>query len=200
MDSTQPMNYNQMMNMLNNMGNNNMMMNNMNMNQFNQMMNYMQMMNNQNNMMNMNNNPMMNMMMQMMNNQNMMNMPMNNNMMNNFDMNQYMLIFNQLMNNFVNYMKNNNNKPASNTNMINLIFIVNSDGNERKYTIPAEPNDTLSVIIGRYITKTGDSRVNYYIFAGERLNESLTVRQQGLMNGSIIYVVGVQNILGAKNV
>ena len=199
MDSTQPMNYNQMMNMLNNMGNNNMMMNNMNMNQFNQMMNYMKMMNNQNNMMNMNNNPMMNMMMQMMNNQNMMNMPMNNNMMNNFDMNQYMLIFNQLMNNFVNYMKNNN-KPASNTNMINLIFIVNSDGNERKYTIPAEPNDTLSVIIGRYITKTGDSRVNYYIFAGERLNESLTVRQQGLMNVSIIYVVGVQNILGAKNV
>ena len=199
MDSTQPMNYNQMMNMLNNMGNNNMMMNNMNMNQFNQMMNYMQMMNNQNNMMNMNNNPMMNMMMQMMNNQNMMNMPMNNNMMNNFDMNQYMLIFNQLMNNFINYMKNNN-KPASNTNMINLIFIVNSDGNERKYTIPAEPNDTLSVIIGRYITKTGDNRVNYYIFAGERLNESLTVRQQGLLDGSIVYVVGVRNILGAKNV
>ena len=204
MDSTQPMNYNQMINMLNNMNNNNMMTNNMNMNQFNQMMNYLQMMNNQNNMIYMNNNPMMNMMMQMMmNNQNMMNMNPMNNMMNNFDMTQYMLIFNQLINNFNNYMKNmnnmNNNQPV-NKNKINLIFIVNSDGNERKLTIPAEPNDSLSVVIGRYITKSGDSRVNYYIYAGVRLDESLTVGQQGLTDNSIIYVVGVQNILGAINV
>ena len=84
--------------------------------------------------------------------------------------------------------------------MINLIFIVNSDGNERKLTIPAEPNDSLSVVIGRYITKSGDNRVNYYIFAGGRLDESLTVRQQGLTDSSIIFVVGVQNILGATNV
>ena len=204
MDSTQTMNYNQMINMLNNMNNNNMMMNNVNMNQFNQMMNYLQMMNNnnQNNMMNMNNNPMMNMMMQMMNNQNMMNMNPMNNMMNNFDMNQYMLIFNQLMNNFNNFMKNNNkmnNPQASNTNMMNLVFIDNSNGYETKYIIPAEPNDSLSTVIGRYITKSGDSNVNLYIFAGVRLDESLTVRQQGLIDGSIINVVETRSIIGATN-
>ena len=201
MDSIQPMNYNQMINMLNNMNNNNMMMNNVNMNQFNQMMNYLQMMNNQNNMMNMNmnNNPMMNMMMQMMNNQNMMNM----NPMNNFDMNQYMLIFNQLINNFNNFMKNNNNmnnpQPLNN-NMMNLVFIYNSNGKEIKYIIPAEPNDSLSTVIGRYITKSGDSNVNLYIFAGVRLDESLTVREQGLIDGSIIYVVETRSIIGANNV
>ena len=199
MDSPDTMNYNQMINKLNNMNNNNMMMNSVNMNQFNQMMNYMQMMNNQN-MMNMNNNPMMNMMMQMMNNQNMMNM--NPMMMSNFDMNQYMLIFNQILSNFNNYMKNNNSinypKPLNN-NMMNLVFIHNSAGNERKYIIPAEPNDSLSTVIGRYITKSGDSNVNLYIFAGVRLDESLTCRQQGLMDGSIVYVVETRSIIGAIN-
>ena len=178
MDSPDTMNYNQMINMLNNMNNNNMMMNSVNMNQFNQMMNYMQMMNNQN-MMNMN--PMM---------------------MSNFDMNQYMLIFNQILSNFNNYMKNNNsinNPKPLNNNMMNLVFIHNSAGNERKYIIPAEPNDSLSVVIGKYITKSGDSNVNLYIFAGVRLDESLTCRQQGLMDGSIVYVVETRSIIGAIN-
>ena len=117
------------------------------------------------------------------------NFALNQMMMNMLQMNPMML--QQLMNMMKNQNPNNNN---NNNNYINLIFRVN---NEYKITIPTNYNEYLSSVVNKYINKSNDTNINYYLFNGQRLNESLTVGQQGLMDGSHIYVVRVQNILGA---
>ena len=132
-----------------------------------------------NNMNNINNN---------MNNMNNMNNNMNNNLNNNINNNN----FNNNINN------NNENNINKDNNKVNLVFIVyKENGLESKYQIIAERNETLSTVISRYIDKTQDNNVNFYIFNGEKLNESLTVGQLGLKDGNVIFVVKTQNIIGA---
>ena len=163
--------------------NQNPMLNNPNTN-INQMM-YNNMINNQNNNFNIPNNYFNNPNLQP-NNINY-NFALNQMMMNMFQMNPMM--WQQLMNMLKNQNPNNNNN-----NYINLIFKVN---NEYEITIPTNNNEYLSSVVNKYINKSNDTNINYYLFNGQRLNESLTVGQQGLMDGSHIYVVRVQNILGA---
>ena len=78
--------------------------------------------------------------------------------------------------------------------MVNLFFII---PNEYKISLPSKPNEYFSSVLNRYINKSNDTHINYYLFNGQRLTESLTVREQGLHDGASIYVVKVQNILGA---
>ena len=169
-------------------------MNNMNMNNMNDpmMMNFymqfMQMMNNannnmmwMNNTMNMNNmnNPNMNMQfMQMMNN---MNQNQSNNNMNNqqFQQNQ----------NYQNNIQNNQGIKGA----INLQFTTDISS----YNIVTNYNESLGTVIGKYISMTNDINVNMYIFNGKKINESLTVGEAGLYDGSLIHVVPTKNIIGA---
>ena len=58
-------------------------------------------------------------------------------------------------------------------------------------------SEYLSSVITRYIDKSNNYDINYYLFNGKRLDETKTVCNQGLKDGSEIYVVRIQNILGA---
>ena len=64
--------------------------------------------------------------------------------------------------------------------------------------IIANYSETLGSLIGKYINITKDTNVNMYFFNGKKLNESLTVGEAGLMEGSMVNVVGTKNILGAS--
>ena len=151
------------------------------------------------NMQNMMNNPMF---IQWMNNQNMQGMNMDMNMMMN---NQIMMnMFYQWLNSQnINPNPNQNNtfinnqqpQPNQNNNIgvVNLVF--NKD--MRNYNIVTNYNESLGAVIGKYMDLTKDYNVNMYICNGKKLNESLTVGEAGLMEGSFINVVPVQNIIGA---
>jgi hypothetical protein len=188
-------------------------------------MNNQNMMNMNNNMMDMNNPIMMNMFAQWMNTQAMTGMGMNNpmimnmffqwlmtqniningmNMNNNnpFMMNnmQNMNNMNNMNNNFQNQnnfnMNNQQFQPYQNNNIegINIIFCKDMSN----YNIIANYSETLGSLIGKYINMTKDTNVNMYFFNGKKLNESLTVGEAGLMEGSMVSVVGTKNILGAS--
>ena len=165
--------------MMNNMNNN---MNQMMMNNMNQMMGWNFNMNqaNQFNQM-INSNPMFLMIYnQMLNNmQNFQNFPNNNPYMGNQNINQN-ISFNQ----------NNMNNPFK----INLNFI-NNDG--RQCIIPTDPNELMSCVINNYIERTGDTNINYYLYNGKRIVQSLTVAEEGLNDGSNIQVINIGNLEGA---
>ena len=133
----------------------------------------------------MNSNPMLFMMMM----QNMIN---NNNNFNNnnFNNNNYNNNNYNNNNNFNNNFNNNNNNEL----YFNLIFVVDND---QRIILPCKPSEHLSSVITRYINKTNDNNINFYLFNGQRLNESLTISQQGLTDSSEVYVVRTKNILGA---
>ena len=161
---------------------------------FNQMMNNPMMMNNNNNNMNIQMNPMMNPLMQMMTMNpvlfsNMLSSMMNNQNQNNFNYQNNQKTF-KVQNNQNNFNFQNNNDER----FINLFFVV---GNEYKVVIPTKPSYSLSTVINQFINKTGNTDINYYIFNGQRLNESLNVMEQGLNDASEIYVAKVQNLMGA---
>jgi len=148
-----------------------------------------------------------------------MNMNMNNPMMNNMNMSQLMNFFTQMMNNMNNNNMNNNNMinnninnnnmnnnninnnnmNNNNNNKINIVFIVaHEGGSETKHQFIVDVNESLSSVISRYIDKTHDYNINYYIFNGKRLDETLKVSEVGFQDGSTVFVVNTQNILGAK--
>ena len=167
---------------------------NLNENQYNillnQMMNNPMMMNNNMNM----NIQMMNPLMQMMTMNPVLFSNMLNNMMNNQNQNNFNYQNNQ--NTFKDH-NNQNNFNFQNNNderFINLFFVV---GNEYRISIQTKPTYSLSTVINQFINKTGNTDINYYIFNGQRLNESLNVMEQGLNDASEIYVAKVQNLMGA---
>ena len=143
------------------------------------------MMNNQcmpNNNMNMMNNQFMpNNNMNMMNNQCMPNMSMQGNVQNN----QF-----QFQNNF-----NNMNNEQQNPYQINITF--SDTTGRKKIVIQTEPNEHMSSVINKYINKSGDLNINIYIFNGKRINQSLTVAEQGLSDGVEINVSNVGEVNGA---
>ena len=193
--------FNQFQQMFQNMNNNN---NNIFNNQYNintnQMMNFYNQLNNNPNIMNAMINNFNNYNAFNNYNMNMMNNNMNINQMLQMMMNANPMLFTILMQNIINNLNNNQNNYNNSTQykdngeMVNLFFIT---PNEYKIAIPSKPNEHLSSVLNRYINKSNDTNINYYIFNGQRLNESLTVRQQGLNDGASIYVVKVQDILGA---
>ena len=115
-----------------------------------------------------------------------------------------------LMQNFMIFMNNmnniNNNQPQPQTqpqpqpqspddnNEINLFFWTKSNS---RINIKARYDEYLGSIITRYINKTHDNNINIFIVNGHKLNETKTVEQNGLMNGAMILVEPIQNILGA---
>ena len=88
-----------------------------------------------------------------------------------------------------------NNPPTDvNNNEINLFFFNKLNS---RVNIKATYDEYIGSIITRYINKTHDYNINIYIVNGQKLDESKTVLQNGLMNGSHILVEPTQNILGA---
>ena len=83
--------------------------------------------------------------------------------------------------------------PETKINFINLLFIVNG---EYKIILPSKLKEPLNSVINRYINKTNDLNINFFKFNGNRFNELYTVFRQGLTDGSEIYVVRANNILG----
>ena len=128
---------------------------------------------------------------QMMNNPMMMNSFQNN--MNSFNpgnMNPQMMMnmMKQQWNNMPNNQMNNNIQ-----NPINIIF----SKDMTTYNIITNFNETLGAVISKYINVTNDNNINMYIVNGKKLNESLTVGEAGLMQGTVVNVVPTQDILGA---
>ena len=161
-------------------------------NMFNQWMmnnpNYMNMMNNSINM----NNPMMfNLFMQFMQNMQMMNQNNQNmNNQNNFNMNNQ-----QFQQNQINFNMNNQQfqPDSNNSGIINIVF----SKDLCHYIIKTKYSESFGTVMGKYISQTKDSNVNMYIFNGKKINESLTVGEAGLMEGSVVYVVETKKVIGA---
>ena len=80
---------------------------------------------------------------------------------------------------------------------MNLFFVVANEHSNYKISLPCKPSEYLSSVITRFIDKTNNYDINYYLFNGHRLDETKTLYAQGLYNGSNIFVVNTKNILGA---
>ena len=65
--------------------------------------------------------------------------------------------------------------------------------------IQATDNESIASVINKYINKSGDNHINIYIFNGKKLNETLTVAEQGLINNCPIEVVPIDTLEGALN-
>ena len=172
-------------------------------NMFNQWnINQNQNMNMMNNNIDMNNPVIANMFNQWMINQNinMMNnsMNMNNPMMSNIFMQfmQYMQMMNQ--NNQNNFNMNNQNfqQNQGGQGIINIVF----SKDLTLYNIKTKYSESFGSVMGKYINQSKDFNVNWYIFNGKKINESLTVGEAGLTEGSTVYVVVPQNIIGALKI
>jgi len=89
-----------------------------------------------------------------------------------------------------------NQSPSQNNDLINLIF-------ERsdyfgKITVTCEKDEMCSSVINKYINKTGDNDISIFICNGKKLNEAFSISELGLYDGSIIFVVSLRNVCGAK--
>ena len=131
---------------------------------------------------------------------------------NNMNINQMMMnmapsvLMNIMMQSIINNQNNNiqNQQIYQNNNIqqqfsqspeyINLIFITS----EYKITIPCKPNEGFSSVVTKFLNKSNNNDVNYYLFNSNRLNESLTVGEQGLIDASEIYVINTSNVKEAK--
>ena len=105
----------------------------------------------------------------------------------------FRIIIFKTINNFQNNQSNNNNDEI----YINLVFVVANEKNKYSISFPCKPTEYLSSVITRFIDKTNNYDINYYLFNGHRLDETKTLYAQGLYNGSNIFVVNTENIMGA---
>ena len=93
------------------------------------------------------------------------------------------------------YVFNNNmNNNQTNAFQINICFI-NTMGN--KIFIQTYPEEYMSSVINKYINKSNDLNMNYYLYNGKRIVQSLTVAELGIFDGSEIHVANAGNIIGA---
>ena len=82
-----------------------------------------------------------------------------------------------------------NNNFNSNPNMnkfINLFFVKNSPNG---INILANINEPFSSVLNNYINKSGDCNPNYFFYDNQKINESLTVFENGITTDSLIKVV-----------
>ena len=178
------------------------------------MMNSMQLTNNQgmsnqnSGMQNMMNNPMMNNMgnsqmgnPMMMNNPMMNNMNNMNNMMNMAQMSQHLQnqYQNQLQNMASNsQFQNQDMTTPSNSNYLTIIFRTSSATDDKPIKIQCTSTDLVSDVIDRYRAKSEDKdRTKKFIFNAKELDQTKTVGEAGLTEGSNIFVVTTQGIYGA---
>ena len=89
---------------------------------------------------------------------------------------------------------NNNN----NDNYINIILTVSQEeGKETKLHLKVERNEKMSSVITKFINKMNVYDPYIFIFNGQRLDETLTVSEQGINDGSNIYAVKLNDRMGA---
>ena len=186
------------MNMMNNgmMDNNMMMLNNLNNMNINNMIN-MNNMNNMNNMMmlnNMNNNINMNNMnnMMMMNNMAMMNNAMNP--MNNIMAN------NMMINNINNTMPINGQMMPQSGNLWNLLFQrkISRTNAQQNINILIDPDKLFIEAVSMFKLRIGSNEDFKFIFNGKDVIKDIKISQTGLQNNSIITVISLQDVEGAK--
>ena len=86
-------------------------------------------------------------------------------------------------------------QPNDNPGAVNLVF--QNRINPNKIIIQANINESVSSVINKYISKSGDYHINLYIYNGKKLNESLTLAESGIVNNCNINVVELDELEGA---
>ena len=114
--------------------------------------------------------------------------------------------FNMMCNNF-NFMNNSipfpnmnqmidTNNSINNPKMINITFVKNKEP-EIKTKVNGFLHEKISDIINKYKRQSGDTdQALLFIFNGMKLNISKTLEEACLLDGSIVYVISSQNIMG----
>ena len=83
-------------------------------------------------------------------------------------------------------------------NFITLIFRTSSRTNDEPIKIQCTSTDLISDVIERYRTKSEDKdRSRKFIFNAKELDQTMTVGEAGLTEGSNIFVVTTQGVYGA---
>ena len=100
----------------------------------------------------------------------------------------------------MNQQDNNQNEVDANRNNITLTFIKNDPKSNKKITnIQCLPSDVIGNVIESYRTKAEDQQQNLkFIYNAKRLNLSLNVAEQGLLNGSKIFVINLEGLKGGN--
>ena len=129
-------------------------------------------------------------------------MGMNNNM-NMFINNLKSMGFNdQIINNFINYYNQQNQQNFQNQQNNNNSGFKNIIFKDKKtnatINIPVSDDESIGSILNKYITKSGNNHVNIYIVNGKRLDERKTVRESDIIDNTVVEVVSVDDLEGAK--
>ena len=89
--------------------------------------------------------------------------------------------------------------PNKNRNLINLVFVCNDD--MKKIIIQADKNKIFREVVNKYHLKTGKINIGeFYIFNGRKINDNSLVSEIGFMDGSLIYVISIKNVIVANNI
>ena len=106
----------------------------------------------------------------------------------------FKMLFFQMFQNFQN-IQNMQKYGQSNPNKVNIAFLNNArDG---RVVIQAMHNEYMSEVINRYINKSGDIDMNnMYLYNGKRVIQNLTVAELGIYDGCEIQVVNQANVQG----
>ena len=88
------------------------------------------------------------------------------------------------------------NNSINNPKMINITFVKNKEP-EIKTKVNGFLHEKISDIINKYKSQSGDiDQALLFIFNGMKLNISKTLEEAGLLDGSIVYVISSQDIMG----
>ena len=101
--------------------------------------------------------------------------------------NQNMMMNNNILK-MMNIMMNNQSVE------LNLIF---EERNQKQTSISILPEKTIKEAIDLYKIKSGNNSQNFiYIHNGQKLNPGLKINQSDLVNGSYIYVIDTEEMMG----
>jgi len=106
---------------------------------------------------------------------------------------------NNNVNNNMNTNGNNTSDIDNNNDYINIIFILQYDGPKSRIILSVKGNESFGSVLTKLIEKTHNYDPHLYIFNGKKLNESKTIRELGILNNSIVYVVNPKKIDGGKS-
>ena len=94
--------------------------------------------------------------------------------------------------------QNQDMTTPSNSNYLTIIFRTSSATDDKPIKIQCTSTDLVSDVIDRYRTKSQDKdRTKKFIFNAKELDQTKTVGEAGLTEGSNIFVVTTQGIYGA---
>ena len=94
----------------------------------------------------------------------------------------------------------NNNNFKKEENDIRVKFLLNLEhGDNKEHSIYCKPNDLVSDIIKKFKKKINfkfDEKSYYFIFNAKNINKTLTVEEEGLSDGAIIFVGSKKGVMG----